>query len=34
VIQVIGDGFRASVDGALLTLVDQDGTGLVYRAMN
>ncbi|HEU5205677.1 MAG TPA: META domain-containing protein [Candidatus Limnocylindrales bacterium] len=34
VIQVIGDGFRASVDGALLTLVDQDGSGLVYRAMN
>jgi heat shock protein HslJ len=33
VMGVIGDGFRASVDGALLLLGDQDGTGLIYRRM-
>ena len=32
VVQVIGDGFIPSLDGGLLTLMDVDGTGLVYRA--
>ena len=32
VLAVIGDGFRASVDGGQLTLTDAGGAGLVYRA--
>lgn len=32
VLAVIGDGFRASVDGDQLTLTDDGGAGLVYRA--
>ena len=32
VIGVIGDGFRAAVDGQQLILAKEDGTGLVYRA--
>lgn len=32
VVSVIGDGFRASVEGDLLTLMDPGGVGLVYRA--
>lgn len=32
VLSVVGDGFRATVDGNLLTLTDSGGLGLVYRA--
>ncbi len=32
VLAVIGDGFRATVDGDQLTLTDAGGAGLVYRA--
>jgi len=32
VISVLGDGFRASVDGQVLTLSTSGGLGLVYRA--
>lgn len=32
VLAVIGDGFRAAVDGDQLTLTDSGGAGLVYRA--
>lgn len=32
VLGVIGDGFRATVDGDQLTLTDAGGAGLVYRA--
>jgi heat shock protein HslJ len=32
VLGVIGDGFRATVDGDRLTLTDAGGDGLVYRA--
>jgi heat shock protein HslJ len=32
VISVLGDGFRASVDGQVLTLTTSGGLGLVYRA--
>ncbi len=32
IVSVIGDGFRASVDGDQLTLTDSGGLGLVYRA--
>lgn len=32
VLAVIGDGFRATVDGGQLTLTDAGGAGLVYRA--
>lgn len=32
VVTVIGDGFVATVDGDLLTLIDPGGAGLVYRA--
>ena len=33
VVGVIGDGFRAEVDGDLLYLGKDDGSGLVYRAV-
>jgi len=32
VLSVIGDGFRATVDGGQLTLTDMGGAGLVYQA--
>lgn len=32
VVTVLGDGFRATVDGQQLSLGDDDGLGLVYRA--
>lgn len=32
VISVLGDGFRASVDGQMLNLTSSGGLGLVYRA--
>jgi heat shock protein HslJ len=32
VLQVLGDGFRAEVDGDRLTLTSRGGDGLVYRA--
>lgn len=32
VLSVLGDGFRAEVDGTRLTLVSRDGLGLTYRA--
>ena len=32
VITVLGDGFRVSVEGQVLTLTSSDGLGLVYRA--
>jgi len=32
VLSVLGDGFRAEVDGDRLTLTSRDGLGLVYRA--
>lgn len=32
VISVLGDGFRASVDGQVLNVASSDGLGLVYRA--
>ncbi|MEX1178473.1 MAG: META domain-containing protein [Nitriliruptor sp.] len=32
VLSVLGDGFRAEVDGQQLTLTSRDGLGLVYRA--
>jgi len=32
VLSVVGDGFRASVEGDRLTLTDDGGLGLVYRA--
>jgi heat shock protein HslJ len=32
VVTVIGDGFIPTLDGGRLTLMDVDGTGLVYRA--
>lgn len=32
VVNVLGDGFQADVEGDLLTATDADGSGLVYRA--
>lgn len=32
VLSVLGDGFRAEIDGQHLTLVSRDGLGLTYRA--
>jgi len=32
VVRVIGDGFVASIDGDLLSLGKEDGSGLIYRA--
>ena len=32
VLSVLGDGFRAEVDGRRLTLISRDGLGLTYRA--
>lgn len=32
VLSVLGDGFRAEVDGQRLTLISRDGLGLTYRA--
>lgn len=32
VLSVLGDGFRAEIDGERLTLVSRDGLGLTYRA--
>jgi hypothetical protein len=32
VISVLGDGFRASVEGQVLSLTSSGGLGLVYRA--
>lgn len=32
VLSVLGDGFRAEVDGQHLTLTSRDGLGLTYRA--
>jgi heat shock protein HslJ len=33
VIEVLGDGFRAAVDGQVLTLSDANGKGLGYRVL-
>jgi hypothetical protein len=32
IVAVLGDGFRAAVDGQQLILGKDDGTGLIYRA--
>jgi len=32
VLSVLGDGFRAEIDGQRLTLISRDGLGLSYRA--
>lgn len=32
VLSVLGDGFRAEIDGQRLTLISRDGLGLTYRA--
>ncbi len=34
VLSVLGDGFRAEIDGQRLTLTSRDGLGLVYRAVD
>jgi hypothetical protein len=31
-VSVIGDGFIPTIDGELLTLMDPEGIGLVYRS--